>query len=174
MKPFLFGQLFHEALEYDSSRIGFGINRMADTINKSCMIKSISAQQAFQITGYLFFIGPVVHILFHVLKHLHNLDVGTAVTGTLKRTDGSSHYGVSVCQGGCNYMSGKGGVVSAAVLHMKNHADIKNSGFQWSIRAVGAKNVQNVFRHGTFRHGLMDEKAVAVVIMAVSLITIDG
>ena len=70
-------------------------------------------------------------------------------------------------------MSGKGGVITSAMFHMKNHTDIKNSGFQRSIGTVRTKNVQNVFRHGSFRHRLMDKEAVAVMIMAVSLVTIN-
>ena len=33
-------------------------------------------------------------------------------------------------------MSGKGGVITSAMFHMKNHTDIKNSGFQRSIGTV--------------------------------------
>ena len=37
---------------------------------------------------------------------------------------------------------------------------------------VYKRQVQNVFRHGSFRHRLMDKEAVAMI-MAVSLVTIN-
>ena len=174
MKPFFFRKLFHERLQNNSSRIRFGIDRMANAVDQSCMVECVLAQQAFQITGNLFFVRPVLYFLLHILEHLHYLDVRTAVTGTLQGADGSSHYGIGIRQRGGYNMGCKGGVIAAAVLHVQNHTDIQDSGFQWGIRAVGTQDMEDIFRHGPFGHRLMDEETVAVMIMAVSLVSVDG
>ena len=71
-------------------------------------------------------------------------------------------------------MGSEGGVVAAAVLHMKHQGNIQYLGFQRGVRAVGTKNMQDIFGCGKLRYGLVDKQAVAVMIVAVSLIAVNG
>ena len=70
-------------------------------------------------------------------------------------------------------MSRKGRVVTAAMLCMQNQSQIQNMRLKGGIAAVRAQNVQDVFGGGELAHRIVDEQAVAVVIVAVSLIAID-
>ena len=56
---------------------------MAHTVDETCMVEGLFVKQSTQITAYLFFIGPVLYLLLHILKHPHYLDIGAAVAGTL-------------------------------------------------------------------------------------------
>ena len=71
-------------------------------------------------------------------------------------------------------MGGEGGVISAAVLHVKDQHKIQNPGFQLRIVAVGPENVKDILRRGKAGHRGMDEKAVSVMVMAVGLIAVDA
>ena len=71
-------------------------------------------------------------------------------------------------------MGGEGGVISAAVLHVKDQHKIQNPGFQLRIFAVGPENVKDILRRGKAGHRGMDEKAVSVMVMAVGLIAVDA
>ena len=42
-------------------------------------------------------------------------------------------------------MGGKGGVVSAAVFHVKNQCKIQNRGFQTGVLAVRTEQIEYVF-----------------------------
>ena len=85
---FLFPSLFHgETLDkgFEDVRTGVreGVDRMAHSIDKSCMVKGFLVEQSTQISAYLFLIGPVFHLLLHILEHPYHLDIRAAVPGTL-------------------------------------------------------------------------------------------
>ena len=70
-------------------------------------------------------------------------------------------------------MGGKGRIVTAAVLHMKNQGDIKKLCLQRCVGTVRAQNVQNVLGSGQLRTGRMHIQTVPVVIMIVCLIAVN-
>ena len=98
-------------------------------------------EKLLKIRGNLILVAPILYLLFHLLKHLNNFNVGTAVAGAFQRTDCSCNNGVGIGERGGNNMGREGGVITAAMLHMKYESNIKKLGFQWCIRTVGAKNM---------------------------------
>ena len=83
MQSFFFGETFYEALEDDSTRVGLGINRMADAVDQTGMVERVFIEQACEVTADFFIVFPIVNFFFHFLEHLDNLDICAAVTGTL-------------------------------------------------------------------------------------------
>ena len=71
-------------------------------------------------------------------------------------------------------MRGKGGVVTAAMLHMQNQRNIQYLSFQRRIFTVRTQNMQDVFGIGQLKLGLMDIETFPVMVVIVSLIAIDG
>lgn len=71
-----------------------------------------------------FLSGPIFYLFLHILKHLNNLNVGAAVAWTFQGADGCCNGRIGICQGGCDNMGGKGGIISAAMLHMQNKCNV--------------------------------------------------
>ena len=61
-------------------------------------------------------------------------------------------------------MGGEGGIVSAAMLHMKDHADIQNSRLQRRVGAVRTQNMQDVFSQDVYKRQLLELDYVTSVI----------
>ena len=70
-------------------------------------------------------------------------------------------------------MGGKGGVIAAAVLHMKDQRDIQYTRFQICILAVRPENMENIFRGGKLCHGRMNKQAGSIMVMLVRLVSVD-
>ena len=70
-------------------------------------------------------------------------------------------------------MSREGGVVSTAVFHMEYKCDIKQLGFQWCVGTVWSQDMQDILRSRKTWIRLVDEKAFAIMVVAVSLIAIN-
>ena len=147
---------------------------MAHAVDQARMVEGLPVQEAVQIMSDLVLVRPVLYLRLHILKHLDHLDVRAAVAGALQGTDGRGHDGIGIRQGGGDHMGGEGGIVSAAVLHVEDHADIQDPRLQRRKLAVRAKDMEDIFRHGAFRERLVDEQAVAVMVMAVGLIAVNG
>ena len=83
MQSLFFGKAFYEALEDDSTRVRFGVNRMADAVDQTGVVECVLVEQACEVTADFFIVFPVVYLFFHFLEHLDNLDICAAVAGTL-------------------------------------------------------------------------------------------
>ena len=83
MQSLFFGKAFYEALEDDSTRVRFGVNRMADAVDQTGMVECVLVEQACEVTADFFIVFPVVYFFFHFLEHLDNLDICAAVAGAL-------------------------------------------------------------------------------------------
>ena len=65
-------------------RVAQRVDGVTHAVNKARAVERLLVQQRTQIARYLFLIGPVLDLLFHVLDHLHDLYVGAAVAGALE------------------------------------------------------------------------------------------
>ena len=74
---------FYEGFEDIGTGIREGVNRVAHTVDETCVVEGFLMKQSAQIAAYLFLIGPVLYLLLHILKHPHYFYVGAAVAGTL-------------------------------------------------------------------------------------------
>ena len=71
-------------------------------------------------------------------------------------------------------MRRKGRVVAAAMFRMQNKREVKNPRFKLSILAVWTENMEDVLGSGQLRHGAVDIKTIAVMIMTVGLIAVNA
>ena len=79
-QSFFFCQIFCKLFQDHFPRVRKCVNRMTHTINQTCPVKSLFVQNLIKISGYFFFICPVVDMGFDVIKHILNFQVGTTVT----------------------------------------------------------------------------------------------
>ena len=68
---------------------------------------------------------PVLYAVFDAVKHLHNLNICTAVTGTLKCRYSRSVSRISVCAGRGYTAAGKCRVVTAAMLCVEHKTKVE-------------------------------------------------
>lgn len=71
-------------------------------------------------------------------------------------------------------MRRKGGIVAAAVLGVQHKCEIENFRFQLRIAAIRAQDAQNIFRCGQLRQRVMDKEALAIVVIIVGVIAVNG
>ena len=70
-------------------------------------------------------------------------------------------------------MGGKGGVITAAVLCVKNQADVQKLGFQRGEAGVGPQAVENIFGCREGRIGIVQDQRPVLVVMLVDLVAVD-
>ena len=75
----LSGKLLCIFFQNHTTWIGQCINSMAHTIDKTSSIECFTIKYFGQVGAQFVFVLPVCNILFNIFKHLHNLQVGTAV-----------------------------------------------------------------------------------------------
>ena len=80
-----------------------------------------------------------------VSEHVLDFQVGTTVTRSFQRTDGSSGGRVGIGTGRGYNMSGESGVVTTAVLCVKDQCDIQYLGFQFCIFSIRTEHQKNIF-----------------------------
>ena len=146
---------------------------MPHSVNQAGAVKGIFVQKLFEVFGHLILIFPICNIALHILKHLDNLDIRTAVLWPLERAEGSGNGGIGVRPGGGDDMRGEGGVVASAVLRMEHKGKVENLGFQLRIAAVRAQDAQDVLRCGELWQRVVDEEAFAVVIIIIGMIAVN-
>ena len=111
-------ELFHEGLENDRSWIGFGINCMPHTIDKTGMIKRILVKKSAKIICDFIFVRPVFDFPFHFIEHFNNLNIRTTVPGTFQGTDCSGNDGIGIGERGGHNMGREGRVITTTMFHM--------------------------------------------------------
>ena len=146
---------------------------MAHAVDQARFVKGLLVQQILEILPHLVLILPVPYVLLHVLKHLHHLDIGTAMLGTLQRGQGRRHTGVGVGSGGSYQVGSKGGVVTAAVLGMEGQTDIQHMGLPEGIGGIRPQQGEDVLCRRQFRPGRVDVQAAAALIV-IGLIAVDA
>ena len=109
-----------------------------------------------------------------ILDHFHDLQVCTAVAGTLEGKACGGDGGVGIGVGRGDDVGRKGRVVAAAVFGMDDEADVKQFRFEASIGAVRAEETKDVF--GGREAGIRDPhmEAFAAIVVGFGLIAVDG
>ena len=115
---FFYGELFHEGLENDRSWIGFGINCMPNTIDKTGMIKRILVKKSAKIICDFIFVRPVFDFPFHFIEHFNNLNIRTTMPGAFQGTDCSGNDGIGIGERGGYNMGREGRVITTTMFHM--------------------------------------------------------
>ena len=146
------------------------VYRVAHTVNQSRAVEGLVIQNLRQIGGDGILVGIIRAVDLQIVKHLHNLQIRTAVPGAFQGRHGSRHGGVCIRPRGGNHMGGKGAVVTAAVLRVQRQRHVQNSGLQAGKFAVLPQHIENVFRHGIIVSRRPDQKRLVLLKMAVGIV----
>ena len=68
-----------------------------------------------------------------MLDHIADLDVGSTVLRALERAYAGGNRRIGVCAGGGSHPDGEGGVVTSAVLGVKNEHQVEGSGLELGV-----------------------------------------
>ncbi|OQC52565.1 MAG: hypothetical protein BWX55_01561 [Deltaproteobacteria bacterium ADurb.Bin022] len=117
---------------------------MTDTVNQTGPVKSLLIEKFDQIIFDLAVIIPVGNIIFQVLKHSHNFDIGPAVTRTLERPHGCGNGGIGIRTAGRNHMHRERGIITAAVFRVKHQCQIQQLLLQSREFAVMPEHMQEI------------------------------
>ena len=165
-------KLLHIASEYTLSRIRKRIHGMSHSIDETLVVKYLTIHHFSKVCSHLILVIPVLHMRTDVLHHLHHLDVGTAVLWSLKGGHGRRDSRVCICTCRCNHTGGKCGVVSTAVLHMKNKRHIKHPCFKLCVLIVSSEHTKEVFSCRKLWIRPVNIHALVIIIMIIRMITV--
>ena len=107
------------------------------------------------------------------IQLVHDSEIGTAVLGTFKGTDGGGDGAVGIRAGGRKDTVGKGGVIAAAVVGVADQTEIQQFGFFMGEVLIPPVGGQDVFSRGLAVHRIMEVHGFMLVDMTVCLIGID-
>ena len=109
----------------------------------------------------------VLHICLDAVEHLLNLDVRTAVERSFERSDRARDSRIGIGARGREDSAGEGGVVTAAVLCLNDHADVKQSRLFLGVLLCRTEHTQKVLRRAEIVVRTVEIKASTVVVRAV-------
>ena len=115
-----------------------------------------------------------MHILADVAHHLHDLDVGAAVLGTLEGRERRRDRRIGVRPRRGDHARGECRVVAAAVLHMKYQRKVEHARLERRKALVRTKHAQKVLRRREVGIGVVYVKAVVVDEVVVRVIAVDS
>ena len=140
MQSLFFGKAFYEALEDDSTRVRFGVNRMADAVDQTGVVECVLVEQACEVTADFFIVFPVVYFFFHFLEHPDNLDICAAVARLLGANCRCDNR-IGIGQEEVTTLVVKDELLPPAMLHMQDQRDIEDFCFQRGVTAVRAQDM---------------------------------
>ena len=108
--------------------------------------------------------------MLDAIKHALHLDIRTAVSGALERTNAARNGRIGVGARGGEHARCKGGAVTATVLCMHDQRHVQKSCFFFGVRGIGAQHTQEILRGGKPVHGIMDVQALVMERAAVDRI----
>ena len=147
---------------------------MPHTVDQSLSVKGLPVQNLLQISAHLLFVPSVRNVFLQIAHHLHHLDVGPAVLGPLQGGQRRRDNRIGIRPRGSNHTGGKGGIVSAAMLHMKHKGNIQHLCLQLRIFLVRPQHHQQIFRCRQLLRRTMYVHALIILIVIVSVITVHG
>ena len=167
--PLLLRQTLRLLLEHLRTRVGDGIDRMAQTVDESRAVARLPVGDPLQIARHLIRRRPVLDVRLDLLHLAHHAEVRATVTGTFERQDRRRHRGVDVGEGARHDVRGEGGVVAAAVLSVKDEREVERLRLQPRVAAILADHRQEVLRRGLPGIGVAEEERRAVVVVRLRL-----
>ena len=138
-------ELARHLLEQDGTRIGLGVDRVADAIHEAALVEDLALDDAAQPLGDLLLVLPVGDVLLEEGDHVADLEVGATVLGTLQGADAGRDGGEGVRAGGGRHTHREGGVVTAAVLGMQDEQQVERAGVQLRI-VRSLKHIEEILR----------------------------
>ena len=167
---FFFSQVTSQFFQNNGTRIGNCIDGMTDTVNQAGLVISLFVQHAHEISIDFIHILPVANVLFQMMEHIDNLDIGTTVQRTFQRTDTGCNRRIGIRSGRTGYTDCKGRVITATVLSLQNKQQVKCTGIQF--RKVFFQHMQEVFCKRKVFVRMADMQGTAVCTMTINIISI--
>ena len=163
----LFCEIVGVLLEHLRTGVGERVYRVSHTVDESRAVAKLLLENSCQHLAKLCLVVRVLHIFLDAVEHLLNLDVRTAVERALERADRACDSRIGVGARGRENSAGEGGVVTAAVLCLNDHTDVKQSCLFLGVLLGRAEHTKEVLRGADIVVRTVEVKASAVVVCAV-------
>ena len=173
MQPLFKGEFFNKLAEDLRTGVRNAVNGVPDSVNQPLSVKSLAVHESIEIICKLCIVARV-DALFHIVEHLHDADICTAVTRSLQGCKRRRNGGICIRSRGSDDVRRECRVVSAAVFCMQNERHIEDTRFKFCIPAVLPQHIEDILRHGQRLLRTVDDERVIVVIKARCRIRIDG
>ena len=145
---------------------------MPEAVQQTRAVAGLLVQNLAQVIGNLARVIPFLDVRLDLGHLIHHPPVGAAVAGAFERErrGGQHAVGVGVSRG--DDVRRERGVVAAAVVGVKNEAQIQQIRLQPGVLGVFADHHQKAFGRGFAVLGVAQEQALAQVVMGLDLIGI--
>ena len=76
-------QALHIGAEHSLTRVGQRVHRMSHSVDQPLAVKRFPVKYPGEIHAHLFPVSPIRYMGTDIIHHLHDLDVRSAVAGSL-------------------------------------------------------------------------------------------
>ena len=168
------GELLGVVAQDDGARVGDRVDRVAHAVDEAGPVERLLVEQAVQVVRDLLVVLPVGEVLAQVVEHADDLEVRAAVARALERAERRRDRRVGVGAGRRDDVRGERRVVAAAVLGVQHERHVEDERLELGELAVGAQHVQEVLGGRVLGLGPVDDEALAVELVEVGLVGVDG
>ena len=130
-------------LQRHRARVAQRVDRVAESVDEAGAVVRLAAQHPHQVLVDFGRVLPILDLAPQVAEHIGDHHIGAAVQATFQGADPRGDGRVDVRLRGARHAHGEGRVVTAAVLGLRNHQQVKHSRFH--RRVVAAEHPEEVF-----------------------------
>ena len=152
----LVGLLSCELLEQHGAGVGLGVDRVTHTVDQTAAVACLLVQDLQEEIRQLVVVLGILDVGLDAVEHLHHLQVGAAVAGSLQSADAAGDGGVGIGTRGGQDAGGKGGAVTAAVLGVNDQAEIQQVSLGLGILLIRAQHAEEVLGGAEVIVGVME------------------
>ena len=145
---------------------------MAETVDDAGSVKSFLAENFTQVVHQKTLVLPVADILHYIFHHPLYFLVGAAVERPFHGAEGCCNGGVGVGLCRCDHMVCECGVVTAAVLCMEYKGNVQDRRLKFCVLCVGPDHPQEVGCCPDLGCRSVQEKALAIMVVGLCLISV--
>ena len=159
-------------------KLGAGIRnriyRMSQPVDEARPVARLLLGDLSQVRLDGLGVVPILHVFLYLVHLLHDAQIRSSVAGPLEGKNGRGYRRIDVGVGARHDVGYERGVVSAAVLRMKNERQIESLGLKLRVAPVLADKGEKVLRARLLGIGVADHERAAHVIMHLRLIRVCG
>ena len=168
---FLLRQFASQLLELYGTGVALGIDGMSDAVDESRLVVCLLVEHAVQVGINLVDVGPVLDLVFQVVEHIDDLDVGTSVKWTFQRPDTCSYGGIGVCTCRRGDAHGERRVVTTSVLSLRDEQQVERPRIQFGIVVV-LQHEEEVLSYGQVLLGIAYVQGASVLGVPVDVVCV--
>ena len=164
------GNLARHALQRHGAGIAQRVHGVPQAIDEPGMVVRLASEHPHEVLVDLLVVFPILDHAPQVLEHVGHHHVGAAVQATLQGADARGDGRVDVRLRGTRDAHGERGVVTATVLRLRNHQQIKHSRFH--RRIIAAEHPEEVLRQRQALFRVSDVEALALHRVPVAIVRV--